>query len=75
MRFIAFENTLDRIFIIMNVFSRLIRTIRTLPLGLKIVPHQFEGEKSAETSCGRGELYRKLFLMRAGLYNLFALNE
>jgi len=58
----------------MNVFSRLIHTIRTPPLGVKIVAHQFE-EKSPETFRGRGELYRELFLMRTGLYNLFTFNE
>lgn len=58
----------------MSVFSRLIRTIWTLPLGVKIVPHQFE-EKSLKTFRGQGELYRKLFLMRMGLYNLFTFNE
>lgn len=58
----------------MNRFSRLIRMIRMLPLSVKIVPHQFE-EKSPETFCGRGELYRELFLMQTGLYNLFTFNE
>lgn len=62
------------VFIIMSVFSSLIRTIRRLPHGVKIVPHQFE-KKIPVTFCGRGELYRELFLMRTAHYNLFTFNE